>query len=171
MGRVIEWIDYRLPVFTFLRRELNEYPTPRNLNYLWNFGSLSGIVLVVMIVTGIVLAMHYTPTTAGAFDSPRAVLSLIICGRTKSAAMWRQRNVCSRHLRGLFFVPRFCGCCRYDQFQTSAEAGRLAGQFADCCRTKSKHDPRPIFVGHAPAPRLVTAARARLRAAFGVNGH
>jgi len=74
MGRVIEWIDYRLPVFTFLRRELNEYPTPRNLNYLWNFGSLSGIVLVVMIVTGIVLAMHYTPTTAGAFDSVEHIM-------------------------------------------------------------------------------------------------
>src|SRR5262249_4208865 len=44
-SRVIEWIDYRLPIFTFLRRELNEYPTPRNLTYLWNFGSLSGIVL------------------------------------------------------------------------------------------------------------------------------
>src|SRR5438874_6529117 len=32
---VSEWIDYRLPIFTFLRRELHEYPTPRNLNYLW----------------------------------------------------------------------------------------------------------------------------------------
>jgi quinol-cytochrome oxidoreductase complex cytochrome b subunit len=69
MSRVIDWIDYRLPIFTFLRRELNEYPAPKNLNYLWNFGSLSGIVLVMMIVTGIVLAMHYTPTTAGAFNS------------------------------------------------------------------------------------------------------
>src|SRR5215831_17960119 len=66
---VSEWIDYRLPIFTLLRRELNEYPTPRNLTYLWNFGSLSGIVLVIMIVTRIALAMHYTPTTAGAFDS------------------------------------------------------------------------------------------------------
>jgi quinol-cytochrome oxidoreductase complex cytochrome b subunit len=74
MSRVIEWIDYRLPIFTFLRRELNEYPTPRNLNYLWNFGSISGIVLVIMIVTGIVLAMHYTPTTAGAFDSVEHIM-------------------------------------------------------------------------------------------------
>jgi hypothetical protein len=37
---VIRWIDYRLPIFTFLHHELNVYPTPRNLNYLWNFGSL-----------------------------------------------------------------------------------------------------------------------------------
>ena len=68
-GGVLEWLDYRLPVFTFLRHELTEYPTPRNLTYLWNFGSLAGIVLVIMIVTGIVLAMHYTPTTAGAFQT------------------------------------------------------------------------------------------------------
>src|SRR5262245_56710590 len=74
MSRVIDWIDYRLPIFTFLRRELHEYPAPRNLNYLWNFGSLSGIVLVIMIVTGIVLAMHYTPTTAGAFDSVEQII-------------------------------------------------------------------------------------------------
>ena len=57
---IVDWTDHRLPIFTFLRHELNEYPTPRNLNYLWNFGSLAGIVLVFMIVTGITLAMHYT---------------------------------------------------------------------------------------------------------------
>jgi ubiquinol-cytochrome c reductase cytochrome b subunit len=66
---VIRWIDFRLPIFTFLHHELHEYPTPRNLNYLWNFGSLAGIVLVIMIVTGIVLAMHYVPTFGGAFNS------------------------------------------------------------------------------------------------------
>src|SRR3982074_2826827 len=65
---VIRWIDYRLPIFTFLRHELHEYPTPRNLNFLWNFGSLAGIVLVIMIVTGIVLAMHYVPTFGAAFN-------------------------------------------------------------------------------------------------------
>ena len=45
------WIDYRLPVFSFLNHELNEYPTPRNLSYWWNFGSLAGIMLVVMTIT------------------------------------------------------------------------------------------------------------------------
>src|ERR1700680_3901407 len=65
----IRWIDYRLPIFTFLHHELHEYPTPRNLNYWWNFGSLAGIVLVIMIVSGIVLAMHYTPESTMAFDS------------------------------------------------------------------------------------------------------
>src|SRR6266478_6789448 len=70
----IRWIDHRLPIFTFLHHELHEYPTPRNLNYLWNFGSLAGIVLVAMIVTGIVLAMHYVPTFAGAFKSVEHIM-------------------------------------------------------------------------------------------------
>src|SRR5487761_560148 len=73
-SRVIDWIDYRLPIFTFLRHELHEYPTPRNLNYLWNFGSLAGIILVILIVTGIALAMHYTPTIAGAFPSVEHIM-------------------------------------------------------------------------------------------------
>jgi len=71
---VVRWIDYRLPVFTFLDHELNSYPTPRNLNYLWNFGSLAGIVLVIMIVTGIVLAMHYVPAGGGAFRSVEHIM-------------------------------------------------------------------------------------------------
>ena len=71
---IVSWVDHRLPIFTFLRHELDEYPTPRNLNYLWNFGSLAGIVLVIMIVTGITLAMHYTPTAAGAFNSVEHIM-------------------------------------------------------------------------------------------------
>nr|WP_315586165.1 cytochrome b N-terminal domain-containing protein [Bradyrhizobium viridifuturi] len=71
---VVRWIDYRLPIFTFLNHELHEYPTPRNLNYLWNFGSLAGIVLVILIGTGIVLAMHYVPTAGGAFNSVEHIM-------------------------------------------------------------------------------------------------
>ncbi len=67
--QAVSWFDERLPVFTFMQHELNEYPTPRNLSYWWNFGSLAGIVLVVMIATGIVLAMHYTPHVDMAYDS------------------------------------------------------------------------------------------------------
>jgi len=68
-SRAIEWIDYRLPIFSTLRHTLVDYPTPRNLNYWWNFGSLAGIFLVIQIITGIVLAMHYTPSVDGAFAS------------------------------------------------------------------------------------------------------
>src|SRR6202795_3126815 len=73
-SRLVRWIDYRLPVFTLLAHELMVYPTPRNLNYWWNFGSLAGIVLVIMIVTGVVLAMHYTPHAALAFDSVERIM-------------------------------------------------------------------------------------------------
>ncbi|MBI2706741.1 MAG: cytochrome b, partial [Proteobacteria bacterium] len=67
--KITQWIDHRLPVFTFIDRELTKYPTPKNLNYLWNFGSLAGITLMVMIVSGIFLAMHYDPAADKAFDS------------------------------------------------------------------------------------------------------
>ena len=68
-SRIIGWIDYRLPIFSTLKHTLVDYPTPRNLNYWWNFGSLAGIFLLIQIITGIVLAMHYTPTVEGAFAS------------------------------------------------------------------------------------------------------
>ncbi len=72
--RIIRWIDYRLPFVQFLNHELNEYPTPRNLSYWWNYGSLAGIMLVVMIVTGIFLAMQYTPSADLAFDSVERIM-------------------------------------------------------------------------------------------------
>ena len=71
---VVNWIDYRLPIFTFMNHELNEYPTPKNLNYFWNFGSLAGITLVTMIITGIVLSMNYTAHVDYAFDSVERIM-------------------------------------------------------------------------------------------------
>ena len=71
---IIQWIEYRLPVFGFMNHQLVEYPTPRNLNYWWNFGSLAGIALVIQIVTGIVLAFHYTPQVDLAFASVEHIM-------------------------------------------------------------------------------------------------
>ncbi len=71
---LVRWIDERLPIFTLMHESAVEYPTPRNLNYWWNYGSLAGIVLVIMIATGIVLAMHYTPHTSMAFDSIERIM-------------------------------------------------------------------------------------------------
>ena len=71
---IVKWIDYRLPIFTFTQHHLVEYPTPKNLNYWWNFGSLAGIVLVIMIATGIFLAMFYTPHVDYAFDSVERIM-------------------------------------------------------------------------------------------------
>jgi ubiquinol-cytochrome c reductase cytochrome b subunit len=73
-SRIIRWIDHRLPFVALLQHELYEYPTPRNLSYWWNFGSLAGIMLVVMIVTGVFLAMQYTPHAEYAFDSVERIM-------------------------------------------------------------------------------------------------
>jgi quinol-cytochrome oxidoreductase complex cytochrome b subunit len=73
-GRLVRWIDYRLPFVASLEHHITDYPTPVNLNYWWNFGSLAGIVLVIMIVTGVVLAMHYTPHAAFAFYSVERIM-------------------------------------------------------------------------------------------------
>ncbi|MBB42293.1 MAG: cytochrome b [Rhodospirillaceae bacterium] len=96
---VIKWIDHRLPVFTFMQHELHEYPTPKNLNYFWNFGSLAGIILVTMIVTGIVLSMHYTAHVDYAFDSVERIMRDVNYG-------WLIRYV---HMNGAsaFFVVVF----------------------------------------------------------------
>ena len=71
---VIKWIEYRLPIFSFIHGSAVAYPTPKNLNYWWNMGSLAGIMLVLQIVTGVVLAMHYTPHASMAFDSTEHIM-------------------------------------------------------------------------------------------------
>jgi len=71
---VIRWVDDRLPIFSFMDHEYNQFPMPKNLNYWWNFGALATVVLITMIVTGIVLAMHYTPHTSMAFDSVEHIM-------------------------------------------------------------------------------------------------
>ena len=71
---VINWIDTRLPVFTMMSREYGTFPTPKNFNYFWNFGALAMINLMIMIVTGIFLAMNYVPNTTLAFDSVQRIM-------------------------------------------------------------------------------------------------
>jgi ubiquinol-cytochrome c reductase cytochrome b subunit len=62
------------PIINLLNDHLIDYPTPVNINYLWNFGSMAGIFLVVQIVTGIFLAMHYTPHVDLAFLSVEHIM-------------------------------------------------------------------------------------------------
>jgi quinol-cytochrome oxidoreductase complex cytochrome b subunit len=66
-NKIVQWVDERLPIFTMLKHSAVEYPTPKNLNYWWNFGSLAGFMLVVMILTGIFLAMNYAANASIAF--------------------------------------------------------------------------------------------------------
>ena len=67
------WIDSRLPIFSFLKHQ-GEYQTPRNLSYLWNFGSIAGICLVIQIITGLFLSMNYQPNVNAAFDSVERIM-------------------------------------------------------------------------------------------------
>jgi quinol-cytochrome oxidoreductase complex cytochrome b subunit len=71
---IVRWVEHRLPVFSATRSFLVDYPAPRNLSYWWNFGSLAGIVLVLQILTGVVLAMHYTPHIDFAFESVERIM-------------------------------------------------------------------------------------------------
>ena len=71
---VINWVDSRLPIFTMLQKEYGVFPTPKNFNYFWNFGALAMVSLMIMIVTGIFLAMNYTPHTSMAFDSVQRIM-------------------------------------------------------------------------------------------------
>jgi ubiquinol-cytochrome c reductase cytochrome b subunit len=68
-GRVSKWMDERLPVMRMMHGQFVDFPTPRNLNYLWTFGGILVFCLVAQIVTGVVLAMHYVPSADHAFDS------------------------------------------------------------------------------------------------------
>jgi len=57
------------PVLGLVNDFLIDSPLPANITYLWNTGSLLGLILIIQIVTGITLAMHYTPSTLYAFAS------------------------------------------------------------------------------------------------------
>ena len=61
-------------LFAVINNHLIDYPTPVNLNYFYGFGSLAGIMLVVQILTGIFLAMHYTPHIDLAFNSVEHIM-------------------------------------------------------------------------------------------------
>jgi quinol-cytochrome oxidoreductase complex cytochrome b subunit len=76
------------------------YPTPRNLSYAWSFGSLAGICLVTQMISGIFLAMHYTPDVNMAFDSVEYIMRDVKNG-------WLIRYI---HSNGasMFFIVVYC---------------------------------------------------------------
>ncbi|HEY2446439.1 MAG TPA: cytochrome b N-terminal domain-containing protein [Rhizomicrobium sp.] len=68
------WLDTRLPILRFVNDTLTTFPTPRNLNFWYSFGGILTFCLGVQIVTGIVLAMHYIPSSDLAFDSVENIM-------------------------------------------------------------------------------------------------
>ena len=71
---VINWIDSRLPILTLLDKEYGKFPTPKNLNYWYTFGGILAVCLVIQILTGVILAMHYVPNGDMAFNSVEHIM-------------------------------------------------------------------------------------------------
>jgi quinol-cytochrome oxidoreductase complex cytochrome b subunit len=87
-------------LLSFLDSHIINYPTPINLNYLWSFGSIAGFCLVIQIITGIFLAMHYIPHIDYAFDSVEHIMRDVNNG-------WLIRYA---HANGasMFFIVVYC---------------------------------------------------------------
>ncbi len=121
---IVAWIDKRLPLFSMMQHDLVDYPTPKNLNYWWNFGSLAGIVLVIMIASGIVLAMHYTPHVDYAFESVERIMRDVNYG-------WLLRYL---HMNGasMFFIVVYIHIFRglyYGSYKAPREILWMLGVF------------------------------------------
>lgn len=69
-----KWLDTRLPILRLANDSFVDYPTPKNLNYWWTFGGILTFCLVTQIITGVILAMHYTPHVDFAFDSVEHIM-------------------------------------------------------------------------------------------------
>jgi len=84
----------------FIDSHIIDYPTPINLNYLWSFGSAAGICLVIQILTGVFLAMHYCPHIDLAFESVEHIMTDVNNG-------WLIRYI---HANGasMFFIVVYC---------------------------------------------------------------
>lgn len=85
---------------SFIDSHIIDYPTPINLNYMWSFGSMAGLCLVIQILSGIFLAMHYTPHIDNAFHSVEHIMSDVNFG-------WLIRYI---HANGasFFFMVVYC---------------------------------------------------------------
>lgn len=93
---IAKWMDARLPLPRMVYDSFIAYPVPRNLNYFWTFGGILMVMLVSQIITGVVLAMHYTPHATMAFNSVETIMRDVEYG-------WLMRYM---HMNGahMFFV-------------------------------------------------------------------
>jgi len=74
MEKLLAWIDDRFPLTKVWEEHLSKYYAPKNFNFWYYFGSLALLVLVMQILTGIFLTMHYKPDTALAFASVEYIM-------------------------------------------------------------------------------------------------
>ncbi len=72
--KALNWVDNRFPLTKLYNEHVGEYYAPKNFNFWYIFGSLALVVLVIQIVTGIFLVMHYKPDAAKAFESVEYIM-------------------------------------------------------------------------------------------------
>jgi ubiquinol-cytochrome c reductase cytochrome b subunit len=120
---LMRWLDEKLPLPRFVYNATGGgYPVPRNLNFFWNFGVLNGMALVIQIVTGVVLAMHYAANSSIAFNSVEHIMRDVNAG-------WLIRYV---HMNGasLFFTSVYIHMFRglyYGSYKAPREMAWLMG--------------------------------------------
>src|SRR3954447_17741322 len=73
-SRLAKWFESRLPIIGLVHSSFVAFPVPRNLNYFWTFGAVLMFMLVVQIVTGVFLAMVYTPNSPLAFPAIEPIM-------------------------------------------------------------------------------------------------
>ena len=85
------------PLISLANGYVIDSPQPSNLSYLWNFGSLLAFCLIIQIVTGVTLAMHYNPSVSEAFNSVEHIMRDVNNG-------WLIRYLHSNTASGFFFI-------------------------------------------------------------------
>ena len=71
---VVGWIDNRLPIIRMFKYEYLDFQVPKNLSYFWSLGGILMVCLIFLIVTGLVLGMHYKPSAEDAFVSVEKIM-------------------------------------------------------------------------------------------------
>ncbi len=124
LGGLLDWIDARFPLLSLWNEHLAQYYAPKNFNFWYFFGSLAILVLVIQIVTGIFLTMHYKPDAELAFGSVEYIMRDVDLG-------WLLRYM---HSTGasFFFIVVYLHMFRgimYGSFKSPRELIWLLGMF------------------------------------------
>ena len=106
-SRLAKWFDERLPVMRMAHGQFVDFPTPRNLNYLWTFGGILSFMLVVMILSGLVLSMHYQPSERDAFNAVEAIRRDVNYGWLLLSSSSAQSHSLPISCTPIYFPPRF----------------------------------------------------------------
>jgi len=125
---LLGWVDDRFPLSKLWNEHLARYYAPKNFNFWYYFGSLALFVLASQIITGIWLAMSYTPTAEGAFDSIEYIMRDVPWG-------WLLRYL---HSTGasFFFIVVYLHMFRgmlYGSYKKPRELVWLVGMFIFMC--------------------------------------